>query len=150
MEIVELSLRAWADGFASMPDLLGDELDVRLHSDDWRGYQSASVQTTLAEPGMRVWVAVDDDGHVVGFVAAIVRDNERQIGEIEMLAVDPAHQNHGIGGALTELATTWLRDQGMRVAMIGTGGDPAHAPARRTYEKAGYTPLPLVRYFKAL
>jgi hypothetical protein len=35
-------------------------------------------------------------------------------------------------------------------AKTGEGGDPSHAPARRSYEKAGYTGLPLVRYYKAL
>ena len=34
--------------------------------------------------------------------------------------------------------------------MIDTGGDPGHAPARQVYEKANYTLLPIVRYFKAL
>jgi hypothetical protein len=34
--------------------------------------------------------------------------------------------------------------------MVETGGDPGHAPARRTYEKAGYTLMPIARYFKAL
>jgi hypothetical protein len=43
-----------------------------------------------------------------------------------------------------------MRESGMRVAMIGTGGDPGHAPARRAYDKAGYTALPSVQYFKAL
>ena len=38
----------------------------------------------------------------------------------------------------------------MGVAMIETGGDRGHAPARRIYEKAGYTPLPAVRFFKSL
>jgi UDP-N-acetylmuramyl tripeptide synthase len=56
----------------------------------------------------------------------------------------------GIGTTLTTLATNWLRDAGMRVAMIGTGGDDGHAPARRTYGKADYTAMPLVRYFKVL
>jgi hypothetical protein len=52
--------------------------------------------------------------------------------------------------ALTGKATDWLRVSGMRVAMIDTGGDPGHAPARRVYEKAGYALLPVARYFKAL
>ena len=34
--------------------------------------------------------------------------------------------------------------------MIGTGGDPGHAAARRLYERAGYEKLPIARYFKAL
>ena len=52
--------------------------------------------------------------------------------------------------ALTEVATGWLRDAGMTMAMVETGGDPGHAPARRVYEKANYTLLPGARYFKAL
>lgn len=67
-----------------------------------------------------------------------------------MIAVDPSAQNQGIGAALAEVATDWLRESGMRTAMIETGGDPGHAPAPRLYEKAGYTPLPAVRFFKSL
>ncbi len=37
----------------------------------------------------------------------------------------------------------------MKVAMVETGGDPGHAAARRTYEKAVYVHLPTIaRYFK--
>ncbi|CAM5533340.1 hypothetical protein SCYAM73S_01338 [Streptomyces cyaneofuscatus] len=50
----------------------------------------------------------------------------------------------------TEFATAWMSKAGVTLASIWTGGDPGHAPARRTYEKAGYTALPLVRYYKAL
>jgi hypothetical protein len=52
--------------------------------------------------------------------------------------------------AETETATNWLQRSGMRVAMIETGGDRGHAPARRVYENAGYKPLPAVRFFKVL
>jgi hypothetical protein len=38
----------------------------------------------------------------------------------------------------------------MLVAVIEAGGDPGHTPARRVCEKAGYTALPAVRFFKAL
>jgi hypothetical protein len=38
----------------------------------------------------------------------------------------------------------WRSDQ----ATVGTGGDPGHAPARRTYEAAGFTPWPHVTYVK--
>jgi hypothetical protein len=38
----------------------------------------------------------------------------------------------------------------MRVAMVETGGDPGHTAARRVYENADYTLLPVARYFKAL
>jgi hypothetical protein len=38
----------------------------------------------------------------------------------------------------------------MDLAVAATGGDPGHAPARRSYEKAGYTALPLVRFYRAV
>ena len=36
------------------------------------------------------------------------------------------------------------------MALVGTGGDPGHAPARRAYEQAGFTALPIVNYVKKL
>jgi GNAT superfamily N-acetyltransferase len=145
--VVELSLRAWAPVFASMESILGSELSARLHG-DWRAYQGKAVRETLAKPGMMVWVA--EQSGVVGFVTAWIADPERKVGEIYMLAVDPTSQVRGVGTALTEHATQWLREAGMRVAMISTGGDPGHAPARRVYEKADYTLLPAAGYYKAL
>ena len=43
-----------------------------------------------------------------------------------------------------------VKENGTELTHFDTGGDPAHAPARRSYEKAGYVPIPLVRYFKNL
>jgi ribosomal protein S18 acetylase RimI-like enzyme len=97
---------------------------------------------------VKVWVAESDT--VAGFVAIKVTDAERLIGEVWMLAVDPDAQRRGIGSALTNFATERLRESGMRIAMIDTGGDAGHAPARRVYERADYTLLPIARYWKAL
>lgn len=145
--VVDLSLRAWTPVFQSMESILGQELSLRLHG-DWRGYQEKSVRATLADRAMTVWVA--EMAGVVGFVAARIFDPERKIGEIYMIAVDPDSQGAGVGTALTQHATTWMRQVGMQVAMISTGGDPGHAPARRVYEKADYSLLPAAGYYKAL
>jgi ribosomal protein S18 acetylase RimI-like enzyme len=144
--VVALSLRAWAPVFASLAELLGPELFSRLHA-DWRSDQRHAVEQALSSESLRVWVA--DEGSVVGFVA-VSFDRDRLMGEIYMIAVDPGAQNRGVGGALTEFAVEEMRRAGMRVAMIDTGGDPGHAPARRTYERSGFTQLPVARYFKAL
>jgi ribosomal protein S18 acetylase RimI-like enzyme len=77
-------------------------------------------------------------------------NRETQSGEIYMLAVDPDYQQRGIGHALVSFAVDRITELGIPLAEIGTGGDPGHAPARRLYERAGFTPVPLVRYFKAL
>jgi GNAT superfamily N-acetyltransferase len=145
--VVELALRAWAPVFASLERELGDDIFLRLHG-DWRRYQEQAVRDTLADAETHVWVAEGDAG-VVGFAAAHLH-RDRLLGEISMLAVDPDQQRGGSGTALTEVATGWLRDSGMRVAMVETGGDPSHAQARRIYERTSYTLLPVARYFKAL
>jgi GNAT superfamily N-acetyltransferase len=145
--VVDLALRAWSTVFASLQRELGADLFTRLHG-DWREFQAAAVRGVLGTEGMRVWVA-DGRGGPVGFVAATT-DSKRKLGEIVMLAVDPAHQRAGIGSALTAAATDWLRDSGMEVAMVETGGDRGHAAARRVYAKADYTLLEVARYFKPL
>ena len=145
--VVELSLRAWEPNFESQLEVIGPEIYERLHP-DWRAEQRSDVEECCDAPDKTVWVT-DVDGAVVGFVAALLRP-ERSEGEIWMLAVDPEHQRRGIGSSLTAHAEAWIKEAGMTLAVVETGGDPGHAAARRTYEQAGYTPLPSVRYFKAL
>lgn len=149
--VVDLALRAWTPVFASMRGVTGDEIDHLLHGDDWRVYQRRSVEDTLDNEAMHLWVAhdPDDEGAVVAFVAVTLHVDDA-MGQIWMLAVDPDAQGRGLGTTLTNFATDWIREAGMRLAMIGTGGDRGHAPARRAYEKAGYTALPTVQYLKAL
>ena len=146
--VVDLSLRAWAPAFASLEHVLGSDIFRRQHP-DWREDQRRAVEEVCATRKGRVWVA-DAGGRAVGFVAIELHHPERGMGEISILAVDPDHQGSGIGTALTEFALARLKEDGMRVAMVETGGDQGHAAARRTYEKAGFTLLPVARYFKNL
>ena len=146
--VVDLSLRAWAPVFASLEQVLGSEIFRRMHP-DWREDQQRAVEDVCTVQRKRVWVA-EVDRTVTGFVAIELHHPERNMGEISMLAVDPDYQGGGIGTALTEFALERLEEAGMKVAMVETGGDPGHAAARRTYEKAGFVLLPIARYFKNL
>jgi GNAT superfamily N-acetyltransferase len=146
--VVALALRAWEPVFASMRQVLGDEIDTLLHGEAWRVHQQHEVEAALDDEEMRRWVAESDD--VALAFMAVRLHHQRSIGQVWMIAVDPDSQDRGLGTALTNVATDWMRAAGMRVAMIGTGGDPGHAPARRVYQKAGYTPIPVANYFKAL
>ncbi len=150
--VVALSLRAWAPVFASFEAVLGAGVYRQLYP-DWARSQAAAVERVCRDPAVRVRVAADG-GRPIGFVAVVVHDetssDEPDSGEVEMLAVDPAAQRGGVGRALLEAGVTVLREAGVRLVAIGTGGDPGHAPARRTYEAAGFTPLPLVRYYRLL
>ncbi|NJP65204.1 GNAT family N-acetyltransferase [Streptomyces spiramenti] len=145
--VVDLSLRAWVPVYESFATVLGPEVFHRQYP-DWRASQRGEVEAACTDGRARVWVA-DTGSRIVGFVAVVLAQ-DGDAGAIELLAVDPDHQGHSIGTALTEFATDWMREAGVSLVSIWTGGDPGHAPARRTYEKAGYTALPLTRYYKAL
>ncbi|HZA46916.1 MAG TPA: GNAT family N-acetyltransferase, partial [Rubrobacter sp.] len=95
---------------------------------DWREDQRRAVEDVCAAQKGRVWVA-EVDASAVGFVAVELHHPERSMGEISMLAVDPDYQGGGIGTALTEFALDRLKDAGMTVAMVETGGDSVHAAA---------------------
>jgi GNAT superfamily N-acetyltransferase len=148
--VVDLSLRAWAPVFDSFRQVLGKEIYLRLYP-EWGAMQAAAVERVCRDEGMPTWVA-DDEGRVVGFVAIVHgrQEDEPNSSEIEMIAVDPAHQRRGIAADLIAFAVDRMREHGSELAVIGTGGDPGHAPARAAYEQAGFTPLPLVRYYKLL
>jgi ribosomal protein S18 acetylase RimI-like enzyme len=146
--VVRLSLLAWAPVHGSIREVLGDEIFEGLYGDDWRRQQQHDVEKVLSDGKSEVRVA-EVDGDVVGFVAAGM-EADSTMGEISMVAVDPVFQNRGLGTQLTDSATDWLREAGTSVVLVSTGGDVGHAPARRTYEKAGFTPMPIVNYFKAL
>lgn len=145
--VVRLSLRAWAPVFASLQKVMDPEVYLHFYP-DWRVAQRKAIEGVCAAEDANVWIAIDD-GSPVGFVAVKLHPEDK-MGEIHMIAVDPDFQGRGIGAALTEFALRWMKDAGMLVAMVETGGDPGHAPARRTYEKAGFGLLPIARYFKKL
>ena len=139
---------AWAPVFVSLAAVLGPAIFERLHP-DWREDQRRAVIEVLDECRERTWVA-EDQSQVLGFVALSLHERQ-SIGEIVMIAVDPTGSD--AGHRLRAQQTGHYSGSPRRawsVAMVDTGGDPGHAPARRTYEKAGLTPLPVVRYFKAL
>jgi ribosomal protein S18 acetylase RimI-like enzyme len=145
--VIGLSLRAWAPVFESLQGALDREV-YAVFFPDWRASQQRAVEEVCAEEQSKVWVALEDT-LPVGFVALRLHQTDR-MGEIYMLAVDPDAQGHGIGGALTSFALDRMREAGMAVAMVETGGDPGHAPARRTYEGQGFRLFPVARYFKKL
>jgi ribosomal protein S18 acetylase RimI-like enzyme len=152
--VVRLSLAAWEPVFASFRQILGPQIYDRIYP-DWRVSQAAAVESVCANAiegahgaTIAVWVA-EEGGELAGYIAYSL-DAGKKTGEVELLAVDPAFQSRGVGTLLNTFALERMRESGVDLAVAATGGDPGHAPARRSYEKAGYTALPLVRFYKAL
>jgi ribosomal protein S18 acetylase RimI-like enzyme len=146
--VVEFSLRAWAPVFASLRNVLGDDIFLRLHP-HWRASQAEAVRSSCTDDEREVFVAVTN-GRPIGFVAIALNAFHERMGVIDIIGVDPDYQRRGISRRLTEIATEHMRSRGMDIAVVETGGDPGHAPARAAYESAGFTLLPIGRYFRLL
>jgi len=56
--------------------------------------------------GSRSWVAVNDEGEVIGYILLDAVDGAAHI---EQVTVHPAHQRTGVGKALIEHASQWAR-----------------------------------------
>jgi GNAT superfamily N-acetyltransferase len=112
------------------------------------GARLSSRGPVCMDPEVSVWVAVEQS-RIAGFAALKLHPAD-QMGEVYMIAVDPDFQRRGIAARLTAHSVAWFRNAGMSIAMVETGGDPGHAPARRTYEASGFQLLPVARYFKGL
>ena len=147
-DLVQLSLLAWLPVFDSFEQLLGPSI-YSLIWPDWKTAQREAVESFCSDGEKTSVLVAESDGTAVGFLVFQL-DIENKTGEVQLLAVHPNYQNRGIGTKLNVYALNKMKENGMKMAKVETGGDPSHAPARRSYQKAGYTALPLVRYFKDL
>jgi GNAT superfamily N-acetyltransferase len=128
---------AFAPIFASFRSMLGEDIYKVAQAPEDERQGDLLVSLLAPESGWEAYAA-EMAGTVVGFVA-IQLNHETQVGEIGLNAVHPDHAGQGIGTAMYNFAIARMKAAGMRVATVATGGDPSHAPARRAYEKAGFT-----------
>jgi len=147
-QIVQLSLRAWAPVFAAIKETMDPEIYETFYPEGWEASQKASVEHTCTSGETKVWVSLRET-QVTGFIALKI-NKEEGLGEVYMIAVDPDYQRQGVSKALMDFGLEYIKKEGISIAMIDTGGDPGHAPARASYEKAGFKLLPIARYFKKL
>ncbi|HMO80402.1 MAG TPA: GNAT family N-acetyltransferase [Pyrinomonadaceae bacterium] len=84
----------------------------------------------------RLWVAVEDTGHPVGFAVAIMIDGAAHLHEV---SVDPDHGKRGLGRKLVEAVCLWAKHTGYPVVTLSTFRDvPWNAPF---YEQLGFVQL---------
>ncbi len=140
--LVALAQRSWKDVEAAVDEALGSPLD-RLVTPSWEDHHEAVVRAVCESPEPSVVVA-EEGGEVLGFVGYRVHPataGMSEYGEVEVIAVDPARRGRGVGRALLDHAVQDLRDAGVPVIMLETGGDEGHTPARALYE-IGRLPAP--------
>ena len=132
----EVREAAFAPVFASFRSILGEDIYklAQAREDAAQGELLAS----LLAPGSGWEVYVAERARVVVGFVSVHFNLDTEVGEIGLNAVHPAHAGKGIGTAMYDFAIVRMKEAGMRVATVSTGGDASHAPARRAYEKAGF------------
>lgn len=145
----EIRVAAYRPVFQSFRSIVGETIaQIAIAQDELD--QAAHLDTICKPDAAQEMHVVDLDNEIVAFCALSLNDRTG-IGEIGLNAVDPARQGHGIGTWMYAAMLDRLKRAGMKVATVGTGGDPSHAPARRAYQKAGFGPsIPGVYYYTTL
>jgi ribosomal protein S18 acetylase RimI-like enzyme len=148
--LLDLAIAAFTPIHESFRSILGPEL-FRAVYPDWKASQTAYLQQLLdGDDAGNVWVAEDvGSAELVGFVHYSI-NTAAGSGEIGINAVAPHRQGVGIGTAMYNHVLGLMGEQGLKLVHVSTGGDDSHFAARRAYEKAGFRPLPLTRFYKRL
>jgi GNAT superfamily N-acetyltransferase len=147
-ELLTLSVRAWRPVLAQLRSSVPAFVYDSFYPQGWQRRQVADIARILDEEPNTVRVAVGS-GIALGWVCTRLHP-EDQMGEIYVLAVDPAHQRQGVATALMNHAFDGIRGAGMAMVMVETGGDRGHAASRASYESMGFERWPVARYFKDL
>ena len=146
--ITQIAVAAWEPIYAHAREVLGERI-FSLRSPNWQAEKARQVRNACHDDRMRVLVA-EWDGEIAGFVTYCPRRTE-QMAVIGNNAVHPDYQGRGIATRMYERVLEDLRAEGVAFVMVTTGGDPAHAPARRAYEKVGFDrALPSIDYYMEL
>jgi len=147
--VLEIAVAAWTPIYASFLQMLGADIFGTVHP-EWQAEKKSQVESACrGDHGANVCVA-ELDGKVVGFISWYLRP-QTGIGEIGNNAVHPDYQSAGLDTMMYEHVLARMRESGMKCARVTTGGDPSHAPARRAYEKAGFSrAVPVVNYYREL
>jgi GNAT superfamily N-acetyltransferase len=135
--------------FASFRTIVGQEIAAIAFTHADAEQAKLLDDMCAAESGHQVLVVTLGE-EPVGFVS-FTTNAETRTGEIGLNAVRPECAGKGIGSWMYDYVLERMQALGMALAVVGTGGDNSHAPARRAYEKVGFGPaIPSVYMYKLL
>jgi ribosomal protein S18 acetylase RimI-like enzyme len=146
--VLDLAIRAWAPVFPLTEAAVPAFVYASFYPHGWERRQRDDLAAVVDGEPEGVDVAMSGD-QIVGWVCTRLHPDD-SMGEVYVLAVDPASQRRGVGAELLASAFERIRAAGLRMVMVETGDDPGHAPARAAYEAMGFERWPVARYFKDL
>jgi ribosomal protein S18 acetylase RimI-like enzyme len=148
-ELQRIREAAFSPVFQAFRELVGEEIAVIAfaHAEA----EQAKLLADICATGTTHHVLVVARGEeIVGFVSFTI-DPDQRTGEIGLNAVHPQHAGRGIGTWMYAHVLAQMKESGIALVTVSTGGDPSHAAARRAYEKAGFGPaIPSLSLYRLL
>jgi putative acetyltransferase len=93
---------------------------------------------SLRAPGITLWSAYDDDGHLVGCGA--LKHLDPTSAEIKSMRTATTAQRRGVAAALLTHLITEARHRHYQHLYLETGADDFFQPARALYHRFGFQP----------
>ncbi len=135
--LAELIVRAFADVTTNR---WREEQFGIIGGRSWDEWEADIMRTIDVD---RVIIA-ESAGKAVGF-ATYELDEATRIGTVSDNAVLPEYRGRGIGAQHLTRVLGLMEAAGMEFAEVSTGSDDPYTPARRMYERQGFTP-----YFRSV
>jgi GNAT superfamily N-acetyltransferase len=132
----DIRQKAFAPIFASFRNILGNEIYTIAQEPEDKRQNELLSSMFLPESQWELFV-VELSGKIIGFIS-VQLDIDSKVGEIGLNAVHPDHSGKGVGTKMYKFAIKIMKEAGMQVATVATGGDISHAPARKAYQKSGF------------
>jgi len=133
------------DGFERA---LGRELYLLVYP-NWKASNESYLHSLCDTDECQRILVAEINSTVVGFIHFELQ-LDKASGRLGLNAVHPSWQRRGIASLMYSRVLEILRENGIKLVQVGTGGDEAHFPARRAYEKSGFSPIPVIHYYKKL
>lgn len=146
--VLDICIAAFTPIHEGFERALGREL-FQLVYPDWKASNEAYLRSLCASDECKRMLVAELQGSVAGFIHYEV-DLVKSSGTLGLNAVHPRWQRRGVATSMYGRVFQILREKGAKFVQVSTGGDAAHIPARAAYEKCGFSPRPVVHYFKTL
>lgn len=142
--IREIMIKAWTPIREAAVKRLGSEIAGKPNWD----HQFSVIKERIEDDCGLVALV---DGNVAGFATYRDIPGIPLMGQIGYNAVDTDFKGMGLGTKMYKIILDKMREKGKKYARVHTDLDDNHAPARRSYEKAGFDRgTPEITYYMEL